>query len=153
MTNCLFLSVFNKAYPCFFTARKRSLRQGNVFTRVCHSVHMGMGRACHTCPLPCTPLPHMPPPDMHSPLPLMPPCHACPPLATHAPCHTCPPCHAHPPMIWSMSVRYASYWNAFLFKIKCQGIFNRVEIGNPESIIILYCNVSKGRDEQFHAYI
>ena len=23
------------------TARKRSLRQGNVFTRVCHSVHRG----------------------------------------------------------------------------------------------------------------
>ena len=26
---------------CFITARKRSLGQGNVFTPVCHSVHMG----------------------------------------------------------------------------------------------------------------
>ena len=27
----------------FFTARKRSLGQGNVFTRVCHSVHGNSG--------------------------------------------------------------------------------------------------------------
>ena len=33
----------------FFTARKRSLRQGNIFTPVCHSVHGGVpgpGRGC-----------------------------------------------------------------------------------------------------------
>ena len=28
-------------YCLIFTARKRSFRQGNVFTRVCHSVHKG----------------------------------------------------------------------------------------------------------------
>ena len=26
---------------CVFTARKLSLRKGNIFTRVCHSVHRG----------------------------------------------------------------------------------------------------------------
>ena len=29
----------------FFTARKRSLMQGNVFTHLCHSVHRGRGLA------------------------------------------------------------------------------------------------------------
>ena len=49
------------------------LRQGNIFTPVCHSIHSGacVGRATHTS-RPCMP-----------PLPHMPPCHAC-------------PCHAHP---------------------------------------------------------
>ena len=28
------------------TARKRSLRKGNIFTRVCHSVHRGCQGAC-----------------------------------------------------------------------------------------------------------
>ena len=43
-----------------FTASKRSLRQGNVFTPVCHSVHRGRG-VCPTHPPPgCR---HPPPPE------------------------------------------------------------------------------------------
>ena len=55
-------------------------------------------RAMHA-PLLCTP------PSTHAPH------HACP-SATHAPCQTCPPPRMPPPTIWSMSGRYASYWNA-----------------------------------------
>ena len=135
MTNCLFLSVFNKACPCFLPPANEVCGEVMFLHASAILFTWGWGvRATHA------------------------PRHACPP-AMHPPRHTCPlphmppPCHAPPPMIRSMSARYASYWNAFLFKIKCQGILNKVEIGNPESIIILYCNVSKGRDEQFHAYI
>ena len=41
----LSFSVFNNV---IFTARKRSLGQGNIFTPVCHSVHRGGGgiQAC-----------------------------------------------------------------------------------------------------------
>ena len=55
-------------YLCllFITASKRSLRQGNVFTRICHSVP-GRHAPCHACP-----------PAMYTPLPCMPP-------ATHTP--------------------------------------------------------------------
>ena len=93
------------------TARKRSLWHGNVFTRVCHSVHWGGGMhamhaphhtcpPCHTCHLPCMSPCHACPPAMHVPLPCTPHHHACPlpctPPATHipamhAPHHTCPP--------------------------------------------------------------
>ena len=41
MDCCLVLKVI----PLIFTARKRSLGQGNIFTPVCHSVHRGEGRA------------------------------------------------------------------------------------------------------------
>ena len=49
------------------TARKRSLRQGNVFTRICHSVHArplpATHAPCHARPLLCMP----PSPAMHAP--------------------------------------------------------------------------------------
>ena len=51
-------------------ARKRSLRQGNVFTRVCHSVQGGV-HAMHT-PLPCMPSPPCTPTCHTRPLPRMP---------------------------------------------------------------------------------
>ena len=38
--NCI--SVVNESIKHFFTARKRSLRQGNIFAHVCHSVHRGV---------------------------------------------------------------------------------------------------------------
>ena len=67
------------------------LRKGNVFTRVCHSVHMGRERgdvhATHT-------------PATHSPTTHTPchkhPLHACPLMPCILPCHVCPPCHACP---------------------------------------------------------
>ena len=37
-------NLVSQVFPAHITARKRSLRQGNVFTPVCHSVHGG--RTC-----------------------------------------------------------------------------------------------------------
>ena len=108
--------------------RPQILRQGNVFTRVCHSVHRGacMRIPCHTR-APC--LTHLLP---HTPAP----------LGMHAPYHACLPCHARlpPPMpschvhplpcmppryyeMLSMSGRYASYLNAFLLLNKIEQKF------------------------------
>ena len=55
-----------------FTARKRSLGQGNVFTLVCHSVHRGSAQHPHgQTPLDVDPLgadpPHCRPPRMQTP--------------------------------------------------------------------------------------
>ena len=86
----------------------------------------------HACPLPCTsplyhPQAHIPP-VMHAPWACTPhhtcPHHACPPatyapLATHVPQACMPlPCHACPRGYYEMrtlSERYVSYWNTFLF--------------------------------------
>ena len=44
-----FLPLHTKRTICFFTARKRSIGQGNGFTHVCHSVHGGVSvPACTT---------------------------------------------------------------------------------------------------------
>ena len=86
---------------------QRSCGQGNVFTRVCHSVHIGGSASVHAGIPPPGPDPlwHTPPGThpsdtlWHTPL-------------WHTPLW-------HPPKaepgIRSMSGRYASYWNAFLF--------------------------------------
>ena len=76
-----------------------------------HTVHCSGHLYCHASPLPCIPLPHMPP-AMHAPLPHKPPpamhttaCHARHP-ATHAPCHIhplpCmpPPCEQNDRCLW-----------------------------------------------------
>ena len=131
--SCLLLRIFFS----FVTAHKRSC--GKVMflhLSVSHSVHGGWGACVPHTPLPCTlPLPCMPPgmytpwhicpPGMHTPcytcpLPAMhAPCHACS-LPCTLPCHACPchacPCHACPHDMRSMSGRYASYLNAFLFQ-------------------------------------
>ena len=70
----------------------RPLRQGNVFTPVCHSVHVGGGGvhgrgACMTG-------------AMHG----------------SGVCMAGGMCGRYYE-IWSISGRYASYWNAFLFKL------------------------------------
>ena len=38
---CFYLNLPLLMHICIFTARKRSLGQGNIFTPVCHSVHGG----------------------------------------------------------------------------------------------------------------
>ena len=76
-----------------FTARKRSLGQGNIFTLVCHSVHRGGG-------LPQCMLGYQNPPPRSRP----PPGPGTPPSGSRA-------CWE----IRSTSGRYASYWNAILF--------------------------------------
>ena len=51
MTSQLALQINGLLYP-FITARKRSLLEGYVFTRVCHSVHRGVWPiACWDAPL------------------------------------------------------------------------------------------------------
>ena len=73
-----------------FTARKRSLGKGNVFTRMCHSVH---GRSLY---------------GVTSCLSLV-------------PC----PFQGRSPSV--KSGRYASYWNAFLFRNKLLLTFCQLE--------------------------
>ena len=117
-------------------------------------------------------LPHMPTsPAMHTPRPRMPPCHThplpcLPPPATHAclPCHayplghTCPPRPCTPPVthaplpcipprhydMWSMSGRYASYWNAFLYQVRTLTHLKIVSIVD-QSILIFLSQYSKVR--------
>ena len=116
----LLAMIVQTSVHTFITAPKQSLRQGNFFTRICHSVHGGGGEVhathtpcsvcplqcmplCHACPLPCMHPSHACPPAMHALLPhtpllCMPPFHA---HAHHAPCNACPlpcmpPCHVHP---------------------------------------------------------
>ena len=98
---------------------QRSCGQGNIFTPVCHSVHRGVSR---------TPPPGREnPPGRETPPwqgepPLSgrenPPWQGEPPLVGRPPRLGEPhPSHKEtpPPTIRSMSGRYASYWNAFLF--------------------------------------
>ena len=91
-----------------FTARKRSLGQGNIFTPVCHSVHRGGLPKC---------MMGYHPPDQASPRPGAP--------RTRHPPQTRHPQTRHPlyqpprhRACWEIrSTRgwYASYWNAILF--------------------------------------
>ena len=84
------------------TARKLSLGQGYVFTRVCDSVHRV--RVPGQVPPPGMYTPGQVPPHRHTPLADTPPGQV----------HTSPAMHAG---IRSTSGRYASYWNAFLLTI------------------------------------
>ena len=84
-------------FPLFrlFTARKRSLGQGNIFTPVCHSVHGG-GVCLSACwdtttpPGSCTPQDHAPPWDHASPRDHTPP------GTMHHPLGPCTPGTMHP---------------------------------------------------------
>ena len=100
----------------FFTARKRSLGQGNIFTPVCHSVHRG---GC----LPQCMLGYHPPgsttPGKHTPLGSTPhgkhtPWEAHTPAPSPQEAHTPPRRRAYWE-IWSTRGRYTSYRNAILF--------------------------------------
>ena len=89
---------------------QRSCGQGNIFTRVCHSVHRGG--------LPQCMLEY--PPRKEAPVPL--PQEGDPPGRRHppgkeTPRKEAPPQEGDPPGIRSMSGRYASYWNAFFFAV------------------------------------
>ena len=96
--------VVNRVY--IFTALKRSLGQGNVFTPVCLSTGLG---AWPACPLPCRPPPCMPP-TTHAP------CHTCP-SVMHASHHTCPlpwtpqprtPPAMHAPLLCTLTTTHAT---------------------------------------------
>ena len=112
----------------FFTARKRSLGQGNiyrpqrscgqgnVFTGVCLST--GGGGCLPQCMLGC----HTPPGMENPPWMENPPRWRTPPMENPLPprWRNPPRMEKRPPReadssIWSTSGRYASYWNAFLF--------------------------------------
>ena len=76
--------------------RKRSFRQGKIFTPVCHSVHRGGGVPA-------------PPDQVHSPGTRYPP------RDQLHPRDQVPPRTSACQEIRATSSRYASYWNAFLF--------------------------------------
>ena len=71
-----------------FTARKRSLGQGNIFTPVCHSVHRGWSASVHAG------IPHPPPPG---PGPTPPSPRSRPPGTRHPPRNQAAPLGPGPP--------------------------------------------------------
>ena len=86
-----------------FTARKRSLEQGNIFSSMCQEFCSQWGVCLSAC-WDTTPLDQVPPLDQ-----------APPPRSRHP--HPPPLCSA----CWeirSTSGRYASYWNAILYQIR-----------------------------------
>ena len=127
---------------------QQSCGQGNVFTRVCHSVHrgwVGVSASVHA-PLgadtPWSPWEQTLPPGADTPPEQTPPQEQTPPWSRHlqsrhppgadtpmgadppradTPWEQTPPGSRHPPPreadsgIRSMSGRYVSYWNAFLY--------------------------------------
>ena len=106
---------------------QRSCGQGNIFTPVCHSVHRGGVSASVHAGIP-PPLEQTPPPGVDTPQEQTPPLGADTPQEQTPPEQTPTPLGVdtpHPPGadtpreadpgIRSMSSRYASYWNAFLF--------------------------------------
>ena len=105
----VFCSKFVLFFEFYFYRPQRSCGQGYIFTRVCDSVHRGgvcLSACWDTMPREAPPLPQEAHPrEAH-------------PLRKHTP----PGKHSPPPReadsgIRSMSGRYASYWNAFLFKL------------------------------------
>ena len=121
-------------YLYIFTARKRSLGQGNIFTPVCHSVHRGV------CLSACwdTLWDHAPPPRTMHPCPLG-PCTS----RDHAPSRPCTSGPCTPPSgtrhrtwweIRSTRGRYASYWNAILCPIELCVIAYRTLYSNLKNI-------------------
>ena len=88
------------------------LGQGNVFTGVCDSVHRGGGLRQGDLPLAGRPPRQGDPPGRENP----PPAGRIPSGKETPPPGRPPPAGRPPlPIIRSMSGRYASYWNAFLF--------------------------------------
>ena len=127
------------------------LRQGNVFTPVCHSVHRGgvcypLGRH----PIWAGTLPWADTPWADTPLgrhPLPSACWATHPLPsacwdTHLSCTV----HA---WIWSTSGRYASYWNTYLLKLYSLSkdtpqelqTFSKMTHSSPHVIFSNYSNI------------
>ena len=106
---------------------QRSCGQGNIFTPVCHSVHRG-GMSEAAPPGPDTPRAGTPQ-QVHHHLPDQTPRAGTPPGGPDTPPQdqTPPGRYTTSPPLWeadasirSMSSRYASYWNAFLFNYKTE---------------------------------
>ena len=96
----------------FFYQPQQSCGQGNIFTPVCHSVHRGA--VCLSACWDTTPWSRHPLPRADTPQSRHPP-RADSPLEQTPPGDQTPPSPGAHSGIWSMSGRYASYWNAFLF--------------------------------------
>ena len=132
------MCLLSNIYLLLLAATK--LGQGNVFTGVCDSVNRGgvpgqVPPRTRYPPSPQTrypltryspppgpgtpPRPGTPPPGTrYSPPDQVPPDQVLPPDQVHPPDQVLPPLGpgTPPPQIQSMSGRYASYWNAFLFQ-------------------------------------
>ena len=101
----------------FFTARKRSLGQGNIFSSVSRILFTGGGGVPGQVP-PWAGTPHLPgqvhPPGRYTPLGRYTPRQIhCP--GRYTPRQVAPPWSSACWEIRATSRRYASYWNAFLF--------------------------------------
>ena len=150
----------------FITARKRSLGQGNIFTPVCHSVHMGggeyLGRDTPWDQVsPGTryryPREQVHPPrytsrdQVHPPWTRYTPRPGTPPTPwdqVHPPGPSTPPRPGTPPSsacweIRATSGRYASYWNAFLL----YNIFDK-RLANISSMMV--CSMYGKRAKSNH---
>ena len=116
------LSPFNNAnYYGIFTARKRSFGQGNVFTPVCHSVHVGGDLLNPPPQVGQTLLMQTLPRVGQTPRGLADPSG----VGPTPPQMQTPRVRQTPRMqtpIWSTSGRYTSYWNAYLFQDQFCGL-------------------------------
>ena len=107
-------SVINCSCPCFFTARKRSLGQGNIFRSVCKSFCSEGGLCMMSLPVwylvPC----FFSLQGVCVPGPMFLLGNLC--LGALCPGALCPGglCREIPPLRNKKSRRYAYYWNAFL---------------------------------------
>ena len=122
------ISISRRNTPPIITARKRT-GQGNIFTPVCHSVHMGVClSACwdNTTPPPADQAPPRADtplgpgtPQEQTPRTRHPPLGADTPQTRHLPLsrHPRPPRSRACRKIRSTSGQYASYWNAILLYI------------------------------------
>ena len=104
------IAKFVHQYIVFhFTARKRSLGQGNIFSSVCQEFCPWGGSASVHAGIP--PPDKETPPGKEIPLARRPPCQDIPPPPRQTPLHSA--CWE----IRSTSGRYASYWNAILLHL------------------------------------
>ena len=106
---------------CYYRPQ-RSSGQGYVFTRVCDSVHRGGLWQGEPPPGRETPLGRENPPGREPPGKETPPGAGKHPPGQETPAGRHPPWQGGPlplpPGIRSMNVRYAPYWNAFLFQVQ-----------------------------------
>ena len=115
------------------------LGQGNIFTSVCLSTGGGGVSASVHAGIPPLWSRHPPGADTHSPSEQTPPGRRDPPWTRHPPSRH-PPDQATPPgpgtpreadcSIRLTSGRYASYWNAFLFKYTAEGTGQYLKSGS-----------------------
>ena len=126
LKQCISWHSFFRQTKGLYYRPQRSLGQGNIFTRVCHSVHRGgsasgLGRhPPQQTPPPLADTPRADTPGADTP-PGRPPLADTPP-DRHSPLADTPP-RAYSGIQSTTRGRYASYWNAFLLRFNTKAIF------------------------------